>query len=121
MKNTLTAPGDPDKIVVPDLSRQWLTRPIPVDDLAPLDPIMSWRRNRDVVNDIEWDLYVNKPRHRDSLPIDLVNLHMQRLAPENKEYGGHYSSSSALHALANIPGEVDNSEFHLLNNYPMSV
>ena len=119
MKNNLTPPDE--AVVVPDLSRQWLTRPIPVDDLAPLDPIMGWRRDRDTINNTEWDLYVNKPRHRDSLPIDLVNLHMQRLAPENKEDGAMYSSSSALHPLAHIPGEPNSSEFHLLNNYPMSV
>jgi len=119
MKNNLTPPDE--AVIVPDLSRQWLTQPVPVDDLTPLDPIMRWRRNRDVVDDIEWDLYVNQPRHRDSLPINLVNLHMQRLAPKNKEDGANYSSSSALHTLANIPGDLGSSEFRLLNSYPMSV
>ena len=119
MKNNLTPPDE--AVVVPDLSRQWLTQPIPVDDLVKLDPIMNWRLDPEFIDSREWDFYANKPSRRDSLPEELIEEHMERLAPIHKEEASHFSSSSALHSLARIPGEVDSSEFHLLNAYPMSV
>ena len=119
MKNELTPPDD--RVVIPDLSRQWLTQPTDTAEFEKLEPAMEWRIAKHQLNDFEWDVYAEKPRNINrradcTLADETIALHGRSDRELHPPHGA--DSGSAIHALAQIN---DLPEFLTLNTHPMSV